>query len=421
MNRNHLAQRITATLFVAQSLGSAGFIAVATVGSIAGAQLSGRPSLAGAPSGVYLLGSAFAAWLWGQLMDRLGRRNGLALGLLVGCLGAAIAVGALVAQSFSLFLLGAGLMGMAFAALQLGRFAAAEVSPPEQRGRAISSVVLGGTLGAIFGPTLVGPTGRWAEALGVDELAGPYAAAFGLLLLAAGVILVFLRPDPRDLGREVARSYPAASAHPGEARSISQILRLPAARLAISGMVIGQVVMVMLMVITALHMKSHGHPLTNVSLVISSHTFGMYAFSIFSGRLADRLGRVPVLMAGAATLALASLLAPLSPQLLPLGFALFLLGLGWNFCYVGGSALLADQLSPAERARTQGFNDLLIGSVSALGSLGSGLVFAGVGYGVMGIAAAAVSVLALLLSLGWLWGQRRTAGRRATPARFGPQ
>jgi len=147
----------------------------------------------------------------------------------------------------------------------------------------------------------------------------------------------------------------------------------------------------------------------------------MYAFSIFSGRLADRLGRVPVLMAGAATLALASLLAPLSPQLLPLGFALFLLGLGWNFCYVGGSALLADQLSPAERARTQGFNDLLIGSVSALGSLGSGLVFAGVGYGVMGIAAAAVSVLALLLSLGWLWGQRRTAGRRATPARFGPQ
>jgi MFS family permease len=159
--------------------------------------------------------------------------------------------------------------------------------------------------------------------------------------------------------------------------------------------------MVMLMVITSLHMKDHNHTVPDISLVISSHVFGMYAFSILSGRLADRWGRGPVILVGAATLILACLTAPLSPDILPLGVALFLLGLGWNFCYVGGSSLLADQLSPDERARTQGFNDLLIGLVSAVGSLGSGIVFAAVGYGVMGLVGAGAAVIPLALVLWW--------------------
>ena len=173
------------------------------------------------------------------------------------------------------------------------------------------------------------------------------------------------------------------------------------ALVAVSAMALGQVVMVAVMVITSLHMSDHHHNLSDISAVIASHTFGMFAFSVISGRLADRWGRGPVILTGAFTLLLACITAPISPNVLPLAVALFLLGLGWNFCFVGGSTLLADQLSPDEHARTQGFNDLLIGLVSAAGSLGSGLVFAAVGFGMMGIVGAVAAVVPLSLALWW--------------------
>ena len=168
--------------------------------------------------------------------------------------------------------------------------------------------------------------------------------------------------------------------------------------------------MVMVMVITALHMREHQHGLGSVSLVISAHTFGMYGFSIISGRLADRLGRGPVIITGAATLLLACLAAPLSPNVLPLSISLFLLGLGWNFCFVGGSTLLADQLSPSERARIQGFNDLLVGLASAIASVTSGVIFAALGFTIMALAAAAFSLAPLLATIAWT---KAAHGRKA--------
>lgn len=394
-----IARKITATLFAAQSLGSAGFITAATINTIVGAQLSGHASWAGVPSAVYQLGGAFAALAWGHSMDRLGRRIALTLGLILGVIGAFTAGGALVASSFTIFLGGLLFMGVANSALQLGRFAAAEVHMPAQRGRAISNVVIGGTVGAVLGPLLVGPMGHLAESRGLDELAGPYLASMVLFVVAAVVVFSLLRPEPRDIGREIAILHPETNPHTGATRPLRAILRQPPVIVAMSAMVFGQAVMVMLMVITSLHMKSNHHELTSISLVISSHTFGMYAFSIFSGRLTDQWGRRPVIITGCATLVLACLAAPLSPHVLPIAVSLFLLGLGWNFCYVGGSSLLADQLSPAERARTQGFNDLLIGLSSAVGSLLSGVVFAAAGYAAMGLVGAIVSLVPLTLAL----------------------
>jgi MFS family permease len=334
-------------------------------------------------------------------MDRVGRRGGLVSGLAFGVLGAALAGGALIAHSFLLFLAGMVLMGAANSALQLGRFAAAEVHAPPERGRAISNVVLGGTAGAIFGPLMVGPMGNWSQGFGGDELAGPYVASAILFALACILILLLLRPDPRDVGREVAQLYPDASRADAAARTLSALLRVPGVLVAMAAMVFGQLTMVMLMVITSLHMQDMHHPLTAISLVISSHTFGMYAFSVVSGQLVDRWGRVPVIIAGAATLIGACLAAPLSPDVLPISVALFLLGLGWNFSYVGGSTLLSDQLSPAERARTQGFNDLLIGLTSAVGSLLSGVVFAALGYGAMGIVGAIAALIPIGMVVWW--------------------
>lgn len=388
------------TLLLAQSLGSAGFIAASTVAPLVGAQLGGSPAWAGAPSATYQAGGALIAFVWGLLMERIGRRPTLALGVALGAVGAATASLSVAQHRLLPFLLGVSLMGMANSALQLGRFVAAEVSPADARGRAISTVVLGGTVGAVLGPFLSGPAGGAARRLGHDELAGPYAAS-ALLFLAVVILLALrLRPEPRELARLLGAASPLqAAADPQQRRPLAEILRVRDVRFAIVSLVSAQAVMTMLMVITSVHMKQHHHELPSISLVISSHVFGMFAFSVLSGRLADSWGRRPVIAAGAAALVLSCLWAPLSPQVLPLAGALFLLGLGWNFCYVAGSALLSDQLRPAERAATQGFNDLLIGVAAASGAVSSGLIFAAIGYAVMGALAALASLVPLLLAL----------------------
>ena len=402
------ARKITFTLFLAQSLFSAGLIATATVNSILGAKLGGKP-LAGVPSAVYLLGSALAASVWGVLMDKFGRRNMIALGLVLGVAGSGLVVVAVNQSVLLLMLVGMALVGFAQSAVLLGRFAAAEVHPPEKRGAAISNVVLGGTFGAIFGPLLVGPMGKFSLRIGMDELAGAYIAGLVLFGIASVIISIGLRPDPREVGKQVATLYPD-SAPEGKARPISVIFRQPAALTAVIAMVLGQVVMVAIMGITSLHMGDHSHQLSDISAVISAHTLGMYAFSVVSGRLTDKWGRGPVILTGAATLLLACLTAPLSPDVLPLAVSLFLLGLGWNFCFVGGSTLLADQLSPAERARTQGRNDLLVGLASATGVFGSGLVYDATSYTFITVVAGALSLIPLLMVLVWMRRKRVPVG-----------
>lgn len=403
-----LARKLTAVLFAQQALASAAFIAAAAFNSIVGASLSDNPAFAGVPSAVYLLSGAFSAFGWGYVMEALGRRIGLVMGLILGVIGSGLAFYGVAAHSFGLFLGAMVLNGAANAAVALGRFAAADVHPPAERGRAISNVVLGGTVGSVVGPIMAGPAGRLFRDIAGDELAGAYAASLILFAIAAVVVYLGLRPDPRDVGRLVAAQEPARGDGPPVTRGLLQIFTRPAALTALLAMLLGQMVMVLVMVITSLHMRGHQHGLGEISVVISAHTFGMYAFSVLSGRLADRWGRGPVIAAGAGTLIAACLAATLSPDVLPLGVALFLLGLGWNFCFVGGSTLLADQLSPGERARTQGFNDLLVGLASAAGSLGSGFIFASLGFNMMAFVSAGIALIPLIAVLRWMAARGRT-------------
>jgi MFS family permease len=408
MDLTRLARKITFTLFLAMSLGSAGFLVAATVNPIVGAEISGNPAWAGLPAAMFTLGTALSAFLLGFAMERFGRRLGMLMGLGVGLFGTVIAAAAIGVFSFPIFLAGMAFSGAARAALQLGRFAAAEVHPPEERGRAISYVVIGGTVGAVLGPWLAGPMSQWANEAGYNKMIGPYVASFVLIALAAVAVFILLRPDPRELGREVARLYPEPNVNGGQVRTFLQILRIPAAAVAVVAMVFSQAVMVMLMGITALYMKDNQHELVAISVVISAHTFGMYAFSIFSGQLADRWGRGQVILVGGAGLVLACILAPLSTALVALSLSLFLLGLGWNFCYVGGSSLLTDQLNHLERAKIQGTNDLWIGLATAVASVISGLIFASMGFGMVGIIGAMLAMIPFGMTLWWLLGQRRT-------------
>jgi MFS family permease len=400
------ARRITSVLFAAQCLASAAFIATSTVAAIAAVSLSGQRSLAGFPAAASTLTGSGAAFLWGLLMDKIGRRSSLVLGLLFGSIGAALCVWAITAGAFPFFVVGMMLLGVANAAVNLSRFVAAEVHSPETRGRAVSYVVLGGTVGAVGGPLLVTPSGHLAMSAGTGELAGAFAAAVLLLLFAGAVVAVALRPEPMAFIDPNER----VTAKTGARRSFGEILRIPAAAAAVAAMVFSQAVMVGLMVITSLYMKDMNHGLGDVSIVFSAHTIGMYAFSLLSGRLIDRWGRRPVILLGAGVLLVACITAPLTGDTFPLAVSLLLLGLGWNFCFVGGSTLLSDHLGPAERGRTQGLNDLFVGLAAAVGSLGSGLLSARFGYSGVAAAGALLALLPILFVTRWVRAVSRPAG-----------
>jgi MFS family permease len=403
-----IAVKITTILFITQSLASAGFIAAAAINPILGAKLAASRALATLPTAMYLLSGALSASAWGYMMDRIGRRNGITLGLVIGVLGNGLVLFAIQSSSFILAVLGLMMMGITNSAVLLGRFAAAEVNPPDQRGRAISAVVLGGVIGTILARFSAVPMSGFAVSIGMDELAGAYLTTLVLFAIAGVFVFFGLRPEPREVGKEIAKLYPNLIPH-GEARPIAKILREPAAITALTAMMLGQVVMVAVMGITSLHMEDMHHMRSDIYSVISAHTFGMYAPSIISGWLLDRWGRGRMILIGAATLFLACITAPISPDVLPLGISLFLLGVGWNFCFVGGSTLLSDQLSPVERSRTQGTNDLLVGLASAFISLSSGLIFNATNYTVMALIAAALALVPLFMSLSFLRASAKSA------------
>lgn len=390
------ARRITSALFVSQSLGSAGSIAAATVAAIVGAELSGRDSMAGLPAAVVQVGVAVGAYFWSRRSDVVGRRGALVAALVTGSLGALLSLIGVASGNFPLVLVALFITGSGNSAVQLGRFVAAEVNPWGRRARALSTVVFGGTIGSVIGPALVGPTGRLVASWGWSEIAGPYLATGLGYLLTAVLLLVAMRPEPRLIGEAIALDE-GRSAAPGAARTLRQLLGDASVRTAVASVVLAHMVMVGLMQMTSLHMHQLDHSLFNISLVFSSHTLGMYAFSTVSGWLTDRWGRRRVLGIGATILVASCLSAPLSPHLLPVAFALFLLGLGWNLCYVAGSALLTDALTPAEKGRMQGFNDLLVGGAAASATILGGLLMAQAGYLAMGLAGAAVSAPLLFI------------------------
>lgn len=400
----NVIRRLTMTLFAGQSIASLGMTAAVTVGSIAAAQITGTAAYAGVPTTAYVLGSALGAYPAGKIMDRYGRRLGLTLGFIVGVSGALLGASALI-MTVPLFLfLAHGLMGISRGALDQGRFAAADMVTTEHRARAVSWVVLGGAAGGILGPLIVGPASRLALQLGYDKLAGPYL--IGALMFAIGALMIFtlLRPDPRDIGRALASDPLEKVDEEIPARTFRQALRAPNVQTATMAMMLGQVVMTTVMVMTPLQMTGHlHHTLEDVSLVIAAHVTGMYATSLITGRVADRLGHAKTILIGAALLILACVMAPFAVETVRLALALFILGAGWNFCYVAGSSLLSDSIRINERGHIQGSNDLLVGLVAATGSLGGGIFFESVGY--LGIVLAGV-MLALTLFAYVLWRAR---------------
>ncbi len=389
-------RRILWTLVAGVGLGSTGYILAVTVATIVATDLAGTSTFAGVPGAAIVMGSALGSALLSALMARRTRRLGLVTGYLVGATGAGIALVAVVGRSFPLLVVAPLLMGFANSSNQLSRYTAADMYPLARRATAIGTVVWGATIGAIVGPNLVTIAGDLAKTIGLPELAGPYLFLLALSLVAALLSLVLLRPDPYELADESSQRAPGAEAPP---TSIRELLGRPTVMVAITALIVGQVVMVVIMAMTPLHMAGHGHSLAEIGLVISGHTFGMFALSPLSGRLTDRLGSLPVIFLGLTTLAISAAMAAMAPSDggVILFVALFLLGYGWNLGFVAGSTLLASGLEIHERTRLEGVTDALIWSSAALATLTSGVVMAAAGYTALGLLGLALIVLPALL------------------------
>lgn len=378
---NSVRQRITIALFAAQSLFSASTIAAFTLTSIIAVDLSGLDSRAGWPTTVTLLGRALLAYPLGWLMGRFGRRLGISFGFLIGVAGVLFSAFSIIMGSFWGFIFGAALIGGARAVIEQGRYVAAEVFPLSRQAKIIGTIVFAGTIGAIGGPLLVDPSGVFSEnVLGVTANAGPFFLAAVLMFLGGLVVFTFLRPDPLTISRQMAADQRQVDAAAGKKAVVARPLREIFGRfhvlLAVASMMVGQLVMTLLMVITPLHMSHHDHSNKAISWVIMAHTLGMFGLSSVTGWLIDRFGRIPMIIAGTMVLSAACLLAPISNEVPLLALSLFLLGLGWNFCFVAGSSLLSAELTADERGPAQGVSEVAVALGAGLGSLGTGYVFA---------------------------------------------
>ncbi|HET7341843.1 MAG TPA: MFS transporter [Methylomirabilota bacterium] len=394
---------LMATLFAAQVCGSTGHSMGMAVGGIMAAAITGSHAWVGVPVGVGALGAALASWPLSRLMGRFGRRLGLAIGYGLAVLGAALGMAGVLTRSFTVFLVGMALFGLASTSNLLARYAAADITPGRHRGRAMGLIVWGSTLGSIIGPNLMGAAARVGARLGLSPVASAFLISVAGYGLAAILVELLLRPDPLAIARRLeapARLDRAAA----RVRTLVEILDEPRARIAFGALMASQLVMIGTTSTSPVHLHDNGAGVKTIGLAVAMHLGGMYVASPLSGWLSDRFGRVPTIAAGGVVLLLAVAVAGLPPGteagLVMLGLALN--GVGWNLAFVAGSALLTDALSTEERTSIQGLADLVMGLMGAAGSAAGGMVLGAWGFGPLNALGAAVIVVGLV----GLWLQR---------------
>ena len=334
------------------------------INGLAGLALAPYVGLATLPVTCWVLGGAVGTMPASLHMKRVGRQRGLTTGTLWGIVGALICAGAIWAQSFWLLCFGTLVFGVFNAYGQYYRFAAADVASGDFKATAISLVLAGGLVGGILGPT----SSRWTIELLAPKFMGAYLVLIGFAI-ATMLLLRHIRiPTPSAAERSVA------------GRPLREIVAQPKYIVAVMAGAIGYGVMNFLMTSTPIAMQVCGHAYSDTAFVISSHIIGMFAPSFFTGPLMRRVGVLPVMFVGA-LLNLAAIGIALSGiAVAQFWWALVILGMGWNFLYIGGTTLLTQTYRPEERARAQGMNEQAIFTMMAISSLTSGLTVTTAGW-----------------------------------------
>lgn len=382
--------RNIARLAAGQALMLSAIVMSMAVAGIIGAQLAPTPGLATLPIAAMVVGVAAASLPAALFMRRFGRRTGFLIGAGIGVVASVLSVHALQTYSFILFVLGHFLLGSYQGFANYYRFAAVEAAAPANAGRAISLVVAGGLVAAFLGPQL----GQW----GRDWLAGPLFVGAYLAQAALSVGALALLSGLR---------LPAVAAAPdGAVRPLAAILRQPALVMSIFGAAVGYSAMIMAMTATPLAMLGCGLPGTSVTPVIQWHVVGMFAPSFFTGHLIKRHGAPRIMQIGFLLLLAHVAVAVSGLEFLHFLSALVLLGVGWNFAFIGGTTLLTQTYRPAEQLRVQMVNEFVVFGLVAVASLSAGWLYARFGWVLLNLSMVPLLVVALA-----------AATRMARPAR----
>ena len=397
-NKNIVEQqkRTIRTLSAAQVFNGVGIAGTVAAGSLLVTSISNSESLAGLAQTTTVLGAAMMALPLAKLTQKGGRRLSLMIGYSVGVIGSILAILGGTHKILFLMLTGTFLVGAASASGYQARFAAIDLATNENRSKNLSIVVWGSTVGAVAGPNLMQPAGEFSHFLNLPRLVGPYMIAGVSLSLATIVIYFFLKPDPY-LTANLSSDGITQKKHETTRAALKHIRAIPNASFAVASIGVGHLAMVSIMVMTPVHMSHMDVALSVIGLVISVHVLGMYAFSPIVGALSDKLGRVRVIQIGILILFSAATLAGLAPdmQTVPLGIALFLLGLGWSCTLIAGSTFLSESVSVEMKPSSQGASDLVMNLMGALGGAASGLII-----GVFSFGWLCVFVGSLILALG---------------------
>ncbi|WP_334147550.1 MFS transporter [Microbacterium sp.] len=393
-------RRTVLVLSIGQVLGGTAFGATVSLGALLAADISGSDALSGLATASVTLGAALCAIPLARLAARLGRRRALTLGNLFALLGIAVVILAASLRLFPLLLVGILMIGAGNAGNLQSRFAATDLAAPAHRGRDLSVVVWATTVGGVAGPLLLGPGEVVGQAIGMPPQTGSYAFSFAAQAAALVLYLVALRPDPLLAAQRLATAAAATTAVPF-------LDRPRVARYAMFAVAGSHVVMASVMAMTPVHLShmahgAHGMEATPadvsqlVGVTIALHVAGMYALSPVFGVLADRWGRLRVVLLGQA-LSAASLGFAIftNDQAWGVMIALILLGLGWSAATVAGAALLTEASAPELRTRRQGRSDSLMSLSAAAGAVLAGVILSNFQYAGLGIAAF-VLVLAIV-------------------------
>lgn len=379
-------------LAIGQGLYSSTTVILIATAGLVGVMLAPSKAWATLPVSTFVIGTMLATIPASHLMQRIGRRAGFMIGALAGLLGSLLAIYAILVGSFALFCLAAALQGAFQASSGFMRFAAADISSPEFRPKAISWVLTGGVVAAIFGTLIVI---RTTDLFAPFTFAGCYAAS-AVLSIATMVALLWL-DIPKSHDGEVA----------GIARPLSEIVRQPRAIVAIGCATLSYGMMNLVMTATPIAMVDCGFVSTDASWVIQWHVLAMFVPSFFTGHLIARFGVEKICLLGMGLLVFSAIVAMAGIDFANFAIALILLGLGWNFGFIGGTTLLTGTYAPTERGKVQGFNDFAISVTMAVASLASGKLLSGLGWNAVNLAVFPMAALAIALIL-WLARQPRT-------------
>ncbi|CAH0182684.1 MULTISPECIES: MFS transporter [unclassified Microbacterium] len=405
-------RRTVAILSAGQVLGGIAFGATVSLGALLAADISGDDALSGLATASVTLGAALCAIPLARLATKLGRRRALTLGNLFALIGIGIVILAAALRVFPLLLVGIVLIGAGNAGNLQSRFAATDLASSHHRGRDLSIVVWATTVGGVAGPLLLGPGEVLGQAIGMPPQTGSYLFSLVAQVAAFVLYIVALRPDPLLLAQRIMAA--GADQNTVEERRDHPLV----ARYAMFAIAASHVTMASVMAMTPIHLAhmahgahgGHATPADISSLVgvtIAMHVAGMYALSPVFGILADRWGRLRVVLLGQALLAASLLFAMFAnDQAWGVMVALVLLGLGWSAATVSGAALLTEATMPALRTRRQGRSDSLMSFSAAGGAVLAGVILSNFQYGGLAVAA---SVLVLAIVVASPLGRMRAA------------